>query len=67
MDRDAHDEEVYGLGGAEDEAQICTECGELTARSGSDSLCCRECGAGPFCDACYTAHRGEHREQHSAA
>jgi formylmethanofuran dehydrogenase subunit E len=49
------------------EAQICTECGELTARSGSDSLYCKECGAGPFCDACYIAHGGAHIEAQSTA
>ena len=40
---------------------------DLTARSGSDSLYCKECGAGPFCDACYIAHGGEHIEADSAA
>jgi hypothetical protein len=66
MDRDIDgdmDEEDL----AETEAQICIECGELTARSGSDSLYCKACGAGPFCDACYAAHGGEHIEADSAA
>lgn len=62
MDRDLDEEDL-----TETEAQICTECGELTARSGSDSLYCKECGAGPFCDACYTTHGGEHIEADSAA
>jgi hypothetical protein len=64
-DMDKHDVDEEDL--AETEAQICTECGELTARSGSDSLYCKECGAGPFCDACFTAHGGEHIEADSAA
>ena len=69
-DMDKHDVDKQDMDGedlVETEAQICTECGELTARSGSDSLYCRECGAGPFCDACFIAHGGEHIEADSAA
>jgi len=63
LDRDGDGDEL----GEEPEAQICTECGELTARAGSDSLYCKECGAGPFCEACYIAHGGEHVAAQPAA
>ena len=50
----------------ESETQICVECGEPTARSKADSLICKECGAGPYCDECFATHGGEHfAEAHS--
>lgn len=50
----------------EPETQICIECGEPTARSKGDSLICKECGSGPYCDGCFATHGGEHfAEAHS--
>ena len=50
----------------EPETQICIECGEPTARSKGDSLICKECGSGPYCDECFATHGGEHyAEAHS--
>ena len=50
----------------EPETQTCIECGEPTARSKGDSLICKECGSGPYCDECFATHGGEHyAEAHS--
>ena len=31
-----------------------------TNRPLDDSLICKECGSGPYCDECYATHGGEH-------
>ena len=45
------------------ELELCCNCQKATGKAGAgdDSLYCRGCGEGPFCEYCYDVHEEERK------